>query len=845
MGVVYLAEDIKLRRKVAIKFLPHHITANENVRKRFELEAQAAASLNHPNIATIHAIEEAENEVFIVMEYIDGMELKVILDENKNSLLSIKETITYSMQIAEALDAAHRQGIIHRDIKAGNIMISKDGNVKIMDFGLAKIGGDNQLTQVGFTIGTVAFMSPEQTRGEQVDHRADIWSFGIILYEMLTGHLPFKGDYDQAIIYSILNEEPIPVREYSENCSSTLVRIVNKCLEKNPEDRYQTARELLQDIEMYDADPDYGFTTKPVKLSSVVKKNNLFGKAAFVAGLFALIVVLSFILPSLWSEIQKMFGLAEIKEEKHLLILPFTNIGGETDNQAFCDGIMETLSSKLTQLEQFHGSLWVVPSSEVFKGEIQSVDEARQRYGINLAVTGSLQFLNSLLRLNLNLVDAENLRQLNSSTIDIQSEDISSLQNRAVIELLEMLHIELEPGAEEIINAGATNVPEAFSYYLQGRGYLQRYENTENIMEAERLFSDAIRHDSMYALAYAGLSEAYWRNYEALKDPVYVELARSNCLKAFNIDSLLAPVNVTLGLIYSGIGDYGKSIDHFNRALINDPTNASAYRGLAKAYEATNNLNEAEQTFKRAIKLKQDYWAGYNDLGVFYYRHGRYDEAIEQFKEVIRLTPDNYRGYNNLGGIYYLLERWSDALSMFEKSLENKESYNTYSNLGTLNYIEGKYNEAAAMYEQALKINDKDYLTWANLAAAYNLIPGKDTASIRNYQKAILLGEERLKVNPNNAHVMSNLSAYYADIGNELKSMELLTLSLKLAPDDVEIIYRAATTYEILGNRDDALLWIKTAIENGYSRSEIENQPELKNLVNDERYKKLFVRDDN
>ncbi|MEJ2511651.1 MAG: serine/threonine-protein kinase, partial [Anaerolineales bacterium] len=215
MGVVYLAEDTKLKRKVAIKFLPHHISANKEERKRFEIEAQAAASLNHPNIATIHAIEEAENQLFIVMEYIDGQELKTILRENKNTSLHIKETINYSMQIAEGLEAAHQKGIVHRDIKSQNIMITNEGKVKIMDFGLAQISGRSLLTKVGSTIGTVSYMSPEQARGEAVDHRTDIWSFGVVLYEMITGELPFKGEYDQVILYNINMEEPEPIINFS------------------------------------------------------------------------------------------------------------------------------------------------------------------------------------------------------------------------------------------------------------------------------------------------------------------------------------------------------------------------------------------------------------------------------------------------------------------------------------------------------------------------------------------------------------------------------------------------------------------------------------------------------
>lgn len=836
MGVVYKAEDTKLKREVAIKFLPRFISANEEERKRFENEAQTAASLNHPNIAHIYAIEETDDEMFIVMELVDGKELKDIIKEKP---VSIEEAVNIAIQIAEGLEAAHNKNIIHRDIKSANIMMTDKGQIKIMDFGLAKIQGSNQVTKIGTTIGTAAYMSPEQARGEELDSRTDIWSFGVVLYELITGHLPFKGNYEHALIYSIINEELIPVTKYSENCSSSLVRIVNKCLEKNPEDRYETAGKLLEDLEIFQVDPDYGFKTKAIKINRSSSKKSKVKKILAVSSIIISVLILSFILPSGWQKLKNIVGMNSTPAEQHLLILPFTNIGGDESKQIFCDGLMETLSSNLTRAERLSGSLWVIPASEVIRNKINSPKEAYQMYGANLAVTGSLQFLGNMLRLTLNLVDAEKLRQLSSSVIDISKDNISSLQDQSVIKLLEMLNIELDPGREDLFKAGETLVPEAYEYYVQGRGYLQRYENLENVDEAIKYFTLSTEADTSYSLAYAGLGEANWRKYESTKNSSFVDEAVKDCQRAFKLDSVLAPVNVTLGIVYSGIGRYEDAVKQFNRALSNDPTNSEAYRGLAKVYESLEQYDDAESTFKRAIGLKPDYWAGYNDLGVFYYKNGRYEEAIGQFKKVIELTPDNYRGYNNLGGIYYMLERWGDARAMFEQSLRVRKSYNIYSNLATLYYIEGNYEDAAKTYEQALELNDKDYLTWGNLAAAYYGITGKKEKAIKTYKKAIEIAEENLKINPSDPEVNSNLASYYADVDDSSKALKFLTNALISAPDNVMVMYRAATTYEHLGNREKALYWIGKAIENGYSRSEIENQPELKNLVADERYKNL------
>jgi serine/threonine protein kinase len=245
MGVVYKAEDSKLERIVAIKFLPRHISANSEDRERFNIEAKAAASLNHPNIAHIYAIEESDDEMFIVMEYIDGIELR---EKIKSGSIATDETLNVAIQIAEGLDVAHNKGIVHRDIKSSNIMITNDGKVKIMDFGLAKIKGGSEVTKIGSTVGTVSYMSPEQAKGEVVDNRGDIWSFGVVLYEMITGELPFKGDYDQSIIYSILNEDSPSVKELRPEVPNLLEQVVQRALQKESDSRFSSIDELLQGL---------------------------------------------------------------------------------------------------------------------------------------------------------------------------------------------------------------------------------------------------------------------------------------------------------------------------------------------------------------------------------------------------------------------------------------------------------------------------------------------------------------------------------------------------------------------------------------------------------------------
>lgn len=837
MGVVYKAEDLKLKRNVAIKFLPSYIAQNEEDRSRFRLEAQAAASLNHPNITQIYSIEELDGEIFIVMEFIEGNELKSKTDSPYN----IEQTIKIAINICSGLSAAHNKGIIHRDIKSGNIMCSEDGKVKIMDFGLAKVQGNADITRKGTTLGTTSYMSPEHFRGGEVDQRSDIWALGILLYEMLTGKMPFSGAYEQAVIYSILNEEPEAIIGLNEAVPLELKEIVDKCLKKNPDERYETAEELREDLENLFSGKTAGKNVKQ-KIDLYQKLHSGFkSKISYGIGAAFSIMLLTyfFILPKSNFISDYLFEKAAL-EKQSLLILPFTNIGSDPKNQAYCDGLLETLTSKLTEIESIHSSLMVVPSSEVRRYAVASPGEAQKSFGVNLAVTGSLQLFDNITRLTLNLVDTKSMRQINSSVIDVNASDFIALQDNSVLNLLKMLELEINKEAEDLIKEGSTEKPGAYDFYLQGLGYLQRYEKEENLDFAEELFYSAIEEDSLYALAYGALGETYWRKYELLKDVTYISLAELLCKKAFNIDPNLAQANRTLGMIGIGTGEFVSAIQYFEKAIEIEPKNAYSYGGLAKAYESMNLLDQAEETYKRAIKLKPGYWAGYNDLGVFYFSHNQLQKAIKEFTRVTILTPDNYKGYNNLGGVYYRQEEWLKAREMFEKSFAINRSYSVASNLGTLYYLEGNFEEAINKYNLAIELNDRDYTMWGNLGSALYWSNSERGAAEKAFKRAIRLAEKKIEINPDDPEVLSHLGGYYSMLGEKDLTIRYLKKAIKLAPDNSEVMYLSAASYERIGNREEAVKWLKRSIDNGYSRAEIFLQPEFQALLGDKRFQTTF-----
>jgi len=479
MGVVYKARDTKLDRLVALKFLPPQIAASEQERQRFKIEAQAAAALNHPNIATIHAIEEVEDELFIVMEYIEGRELGEIV---QSAIPNLESAIDIATQIAAGLQAAHEKGITHRDIKSANIMITEEGRVKIMDFGLAKIRGGAQFTKVGTTLGTAAYMSPEQARGEEVDHSTDIWAFGIVLYEMLTGELPFKGDYEQAVIYSILNEEPKSIMELRNDMPSQLTRIVEKTLKKNPIDRYQTTRDLMEEL-----------------------------KALGKPG------------PSI-----------QAKRVVHTVaVLPFTNMSNDKEQEYFCDGMAEDIINDLVRLEDLH--VVARTSSFAFKDKNLDIREIGLKLGAHSIVGGSVRKAGNRLRITAQLIDVADGYHLWSERYDRELKDVFAIQDEIAKNIVRALEIKLSKREKHVFEKVKTKDVQAYDFYIRGRAYYHQGDRDKTHL-AILMFRKAIQKDKNYALAYAGLADSYSHLYMYYdKRDENLEHALSASRKAFEL----------------------------------------------------------------------------------------------------------------------------------------------------------------------------------------------------------------------------------------------------------------------------------------------------------------------
>ena len=818
MGVVYKARDTRLKRVVALKFLPAQWSHHVEARQRFEHEAQAASALDHTNICTIHDIGETDDGLlFIAMAYYKGQTLKHRIKQG----VSVAEALGYAAQMARGLEKAHAQGIVHRDIKPANIMITDDGVAKIVDFGPAKMA-DVQMTKTGATLGTVAYMSPEQARGEKVDARTDVWSLGVVLYEMLAGERPFLGNYDQAIVYSLINEEPTPITEANPEVPEGMAHVVAMCLEKEADLRYPSMTDLLADLDVF----VQGAASEPVSASRAIarrkrKKQQRIALGAMVGVLLLLALVVAML----------------SAEEKHIAVVPFIhNLGEDPRDQALVDGLMQSVTGMIARLEASEASLWVVPAVEVRLRGVETPSDALRMFGVNRVVTGSVQRLGPETELTLDLVDPETMKILDTRTITASLG--AAFQEQALQALGELLGVRIQAEVRQVVQPDSAIAPDAYAFYFQGLGYLQRHDKAGNLGNAITLFTQAIEEDARFALAYAGLCETYWQYYQNTRETPWIGRALQNCDHAIALNVQQAPVHVTLGRILHQRGQNERAEEELLRALKLEPNNTDAYRWLGWTYKEQGKAEQAEDAYKQAIATKPDYWVNYSHLGTFYFLAGRLGEAAQQYEQIIRLTPDNYIGYSNLGITQLDLGQEEKAQQSLEQSIALKPSYLAYLNLGRSYFRLKEYDEAARMYEKARDLNPNTYSIWRLLGEAYYWA-GKGSQAQAAWQRFFELADQFLAVNPNHKLLLSLLATTHVVLGAPEEGRRYLGRLFALPTPDVYTFHFVGRAYEVLGERDLALRYLSRALEEGISPFRIETDPWLEALRADPGYQAL------
>jgi non-specific serine/threonine protein kinase len=781
MGVVYKAQDTKLDRTVALKFLPSHMLADKEAEQRFISEAKAASSLDHPNICTIHDINKTEDDQFyIVMGYYSGETLKKKLDAGS---LQSDTAINYATQIATGLARAHEAGIIHRDIKPANIMITDRDEVKILDFGLAKTSSEPSLTKLGSTVGTVSYMSPEQSKGNNVDQRTDIWSLGVLLYQMLSGSLPFQGDYEQAIIYSILNEEP----EFEDNVSGELKSLIIKALAKNPDERYNNLNDMLDDLKKLNR-TDLHQTTddKPGRK----RKRQAFIVSSIVGLILAfMLVYFLFIKDSESGE--------STVDRKMLVVLPFKNLGLPED-EYFADGITEEITSRLSEIKQ----IGVIgrTSADQYKNTEKSFDQIGEELGVEYLLEGSVRWekvpgSESRIRVTPQLIKISDGTHIWTERYDAILKSVFDLQSDIAEKVANALDVTLLESEQKLISQKPTDNLEAYDYYLRGISYHhQRGGTKENYRVAEKMYQKAVGLDSNFVLPYIRLAQInityYWWHWDRSKSRL--TRAKYYIDKARKINPDIPEIYIALGqYYYNGFLDYDKALIELENGLQVYPNNSEMLKWIGYIKRRQGKFEEAISYLKRSIELNPLSFLNY-ELGTTYFLLKKYEQA-EKYEDIaISSVPE-------WGEPYY----WKAKIQIFRNGdvsrahqilkgcldVANEGKLLVTFFLVQIRILDGKYEEALEMLsdDRANLYEDPyTFLPKPQIIATIYRLQNKNNLAKDYYDSALVVIEEKLKELPDDARLQSALGIVLAGLGKGDRAIREGKRAVELLPIEKE-----------------------------------------------------------
>ncbi len=829
MGIVYRAHDTRLDRTVALKFLPPFLSHDSQARSRFFAEARAASALDHPNVCTIHEIGETDDgRIFIAMAAYKGETLKKKIAAGP---IAIEKALDYAIQAARGLAKAHEHGIVHRDVKPANLMVTADGVVKVLDFGTAKTR-DLGMTQTGTSVGTIAYMSPEQAEGEPVDARTDLWALGVVLYEMLTGKPPFKGERAVAVIYSILCEEPTPPVGPDGPIPPSLSALIAKCLAKTPDDRYASAQELIDDLhavaEQSGARLPRDFRRK-ARPGGRSKRSWMWAIGTAIAigsGAFVL-------RNTTWGE----RSVPTLAARQYVAVLPFR--ATDPQDEVLASGLARSLTSMVARLEAVTDSVWVVPSSAIDGLAEQTPNEVRRLYPVTGVLTGVVERVADATRVTLQLEggDSSAPRLIGSATLAGPPD--TAFQTGIQGALVQVLRLADNPVAQQAIRGEASAVPAAYPYYLQGVGYLRRIYDEGSLENAITLFEQALTEDPGYAPALAGLCEATWESFRRTQQVAVAETALGYCDEAAVLADDEPVVLVTLAGIYLQTGESAKADQAITRALEVDPNNADAYRWLGRIHDQRGEIEEALVAFEAAISLRPDVWLYREEPGISLIYLDRHEEAAAYFDWMIRLSPDNYRGYSNLGFSRLQLGDKAEAERLFRRSLELRPNVVAYRNLGYLYLREGDSDRALTEFESALALNPDDWraLNWKGQTL---LLRGDQAEGERTIRAAIAILSEVLEVTPDQSDLLASMAGMQAFLGDEAAARRYLNQLATLPQGWNYVSHWTGRAYELIGERDRALELIGRALGNGYNPSIVAEDDWLTELRTDPRYEALI-----
>jgi eukaryotic-like serine/threonine-protein kinase len=827
MGRVYKAYDKELDRAIALKVLQPELTSDPNAMQRFKQELLLASRISHKNILRIHDLGEADGVKFISMAFVEGEDLHQLLRSQGRP--PIDRALKIAEQLCEALDAAHSEGVVHRDLKPQNVLMGKDDHVYVVDFGLAKSleASAAGMTRTGQYLGTPRYMAPEQVEAKPVDSRTDLYALGLILFEMVTGDEPFKGDSTLQIMYRRVKEKPPNPKNLNPQIPDYLSRIILRCLERDASRRYQNAREVLADLHAGHATS--GSRTVQFTLPRLERKTWLLaagGVAVILLVLLGVPQLRHFIFRSQPSVATSLSGVPPLSSGRFVAVLPLQIIGDQSQLGYLSQGIEEAVSAKLFQLRDVHVTSTDAAGKANQKLPLPKIGQA---LGANLLVQGTLQAAGDKIRIDVNLEDVPDGKHLWSQEFNGVAGDLFTLEDQIYNQLVSALNV--NPTNEELAKAEErpTENVVAYDLYLRGINALRNSQDPKNIQTALDYFDQALKKDSGFALAYTGIADASMRMYQDTKDGFWTQKAIAAAQQADQLNDNLAEVHSALGSVYSATGKNNEAIAELKRAQTLAPNSDEAYRRLGGAYMQSGESAQAVQAFQKAVQVDPYYWFNQNSLGNTYFQLGDYEKALGAFQQVTQLEPDNAVGYEGIGDVLLQQGKYQECIPAYQKALQIQPYWSTYSNLGTAYFFLKQYSQAADAYAKAVQLNPNDQTTTENLGDAYRWSGQKDKAKAV-YQQAIALGYKTLQTNPQDTNAMAQLALSYAKTGDAQQATKFIRQTRAIDKNNVMFIYYEAEVDAIIGQQSDAVKLLREAFQKHYPAEYALNDPELSRL---------------
>ncbi len=853
MGSVYRAYDRELDRTVAIKVIRPGLVADASAVQRFKQELLLGSKVSHKHILRIHDLGEVDGLKFISMAFVDGEDLHSIL--RREGRLPIERAVAIGRQIADALAAAHAEGVIHRDLKPHNILIDRSGTAYVSDFGLAKsLAAAPDMTRSGELLGTPRYMAPEQVSGGHVDHRVDLYAFGLILYEMVTGTVPFHGDSAIAELLLRVQSKPPDPRTVNADTPAPLAEVILRCLETNPNLRYQSAEDILAGLDFgidspsgsrrshrrSQSMPPLPQVTAPAPALWWSRRRVVIAAVAVLtlAAFAGWLVVARRAVPAATPTATTQTTPAATQQTRYLAVLPFRVLGDPQQLRYVGDGVVEALSSRLFQLS----NVTVVSSRDVEQARgAASIADAARTLGANLIVEGTVQAAGDSLRLVVNLHDIGTGKRTWSRQFTGTRENLFTLQDDIYDDLVAALGGSTRPEAVAHAADRPTDDIEAYDLYLKGRDALRSGQDLQQLDTAIDLFQQAVRKDPRFALAHTGLADASLMMYGEKKDSIWVERARASAERARELDDKLPEVHFALGSVYSESGKNAEAVVVLRKALELAPNSDEAYRRLGAAYQALGRKNDSIDALKKAVNVNPYFWVNHNSLGEAHLQFGDHDLALEEFTRVTELEPKNFVGYNNIASAYFTQGKWEACIPAYEQAIKLQPHWLTYSNLGTAYFYLKRYDDAVKVFEQAAALNPNDAITIGNLADGLRWA-GQRERSNATYAAALTLAFKELQVNPKDTTTLAMVAQYYSKSGNDARARDFIQRARAIDPKNAALLYYETVVHALAHRDAAALASLEKALEGGYSAREAAEDPELQELAKADAFSRLMRR---